>query len=246
MRCLCTLIRHEKEQGMSRNRHSTIAWRFTSIAGSASEKGAAIVGRLTLVLIALLFLCSAILGHAAQASTVADGSEHRRHISPDAVRTLADYSVPRIALVREDGKNVVLSNEFDDGKAVVLSFVYTTCTTVCPLTSMTLARLQAELGEARDRVHFVSISIDPEQDTPARLREYALKFGAGPEWHHYTGTVGASIASQRAFDVYHGDKMSHSPVILLRARPNARWVRFEGFATADQLLDELRPAVGVQ
>jgi protein SCO1/2 len=246
MRCLCIVIRYKKERGMSRTRHSTTARRSTSIAGNASEKGAAVVARLTLVLIALLFLCAAILGHAAQASTVADGSEHHRHVAPDAVRSLADYSVPRIALVREDGKNVVLSNEIDDGKPVVLSFVYTTCTTVCPLTSMTLARLQAELGDARDRVHVVSISIDPEQDTPARLREYALKFGAGPEWHHYTGTVGASVASQRAFDVYHGDKMSHSPVMLLRTRPNARWVRFEGFATADQLLAELRPVVGVQ
>jgi protein SCO1/2 len=202
--------------------------------------------RLALALAGLVLGCAAIVGRAAALSTDADVGGHRHHLAPETIRTLADYAVPRIALVREDGKNVVLSNEIDDGKPVVLSFVYTTCTTICPLTSMTLAQVQAGLGDARDRVHLVSISIDPEQDTPARLREYALKFGAGPQWHHYTGTVGASVASQRAFDVYRGDKMSHTPVVLVRTRPTERWVRFEGFATADQLLAELRPAVAVR
>jgi len=48
-------------------------------------------------------------------------------------------------------------------------------------------------------VHLVSISIDPEQDTPARLRTYARKFGAGPELAALHGPVAASIAVQQAF-----------------------------------------------
>jgi protein SCO1/2 len=211
-------------------------------ADGSSGQGASVVVRAAIVLAGLLLLWVSLFGQAARASTGEQQSEHHHHMAPETVRTLADYSIPRIALVREDGKNVVLTNEIDDGKPVVLSFVYTTCTTICPLTSMTLEELQGRLGDARDRVHLVSISIDPEQDTPARLREYARKFNAGPEWHHYTGTVGASVASQRAFDVYRGDKMSHAPVTLVRAGPNERWVRFEGFATADQLLAELRHA----
>jgi protein SCO1/2 len=243
---MCNAIRHKKERGMSRTRHSTAARRSTSIAGGVSERGTTIIARLMIVLMALLLLCALIFGHAAHASAGAQGSEHYRHVAPETVRTLADYSVPRVALVREDGKNVVLSDEIGDGKPVVLSFVYTTCTTICPLTSMTLAQLQAGLGDARDKVHLVSISIDPEQDTPARLRDYAKKFGAGPEWHHYTGTVDASIAAQRAFGSYRGDKMNHTPVTLVRTGPDARWVRFEGFASADQLLAVLRPVVGPQ
>jgi protein SCO1/2 len=125
----------------------------------------------------------------------------------------------------------------------VLSFIYTTCTTICPLTSATLSELQRKLGDARDSVHLVSISIDPEQDTPARLRDYAKKFGAGPEWQHYTGTVEASVASQRAFAAYRGNKMDHAPVTLVRMRPGERWTRIDGFATADQLLAELNGGV---
>ncbi len=111
---------------------------------------------------------------------------------------------------------------------------------------MTLSELQRKLGTGRDRVHLVSISIDPEQDTPARLRDYAKKFGAGPEWQHYTGTLAASVASQRAFDVYRGDKMSHIPVTLVRPAAGNRWVRIEGFASADQLLAELGPVATSQ
>ncbi len=222
------------------------ARQVAGLARNAFRRMAGLAVRVTILSAALVLLSILLCVRSASASSRADPSEHHHHIAPETLRTLADYSIPRVALVREDGKNVILSNEIDDGEPVVLSFVYTTCSTVCPVTSMTMAELQARLGAARDRVHLVSISIDPEQDTPARLRDYARRFGAGPGWHHYTGTVGASVASQRAFGVYRGDKMSHVPVTLVRTGPNARWVRIEGFATADQLLAELRPAVGAQ
>lgn len=157
-----------------------------------------------------------------------------------ARRSTADYAVPAVQLVRDDGKTVALRDELDDGRPVVLDFVFTTCTTICPVTSRILAQLQDRLGRDRDRVHLVSISIDPEQDTPARLRQYARKFQAGPQWQHYTGTVEASVAVQRAFDAYRGDKMDHTPVTFLRAAPGRRWVRLDGFASAEELAGELR------
>ena len=86
---------------------------------------------------------------------------------------------------------------------------------------------------------FDYITIDPEQDDPARLREYAKTFNAGPEWQHYTGTLAASQTVQRAFDVYRGNKMEHIPATLIRPAPGAAWTRIEGFATADQLRAEL-------
>jgi protein SCO1/2 len=187
-------------------------------------------------------LCAAILTLGAPlgpAMPVAHAHEHHHHVVPETVRSVRAYPLPAVSLVREDGKPVVLADELNDGKPVVLSFIYTTCTTVCPLTSQTFAELQRKLGTTRDSVRLVSISIDPEQDTPAKLREYAQRFGAGPEWRHYTGTVAASQTVQRAFDVYRGNKMDHAPVILVRAAPGASWVRLDGFATADQLLAEI-------
>jgi len=180
--------------------------------------------------------------HAADA---ADPHAHH-HVVPETQRSQRSYTVPAVSLVRDDGTGVSLASELADTRPVVLNFIYTTCTSVCPLTSQTFSDLQRKLGAARDAVHLVSISIDPEQDTPARLRDYAKKFEAGPGWQHYTGTVAASVAAQRAFDVYRGDKMSHAPVTLLRASPGAPWVRIDGFASADQLLAELRPMVAMR
>jgi len=158
----------------------------------------------------------------------------------DVRRTLADYVVPHLNMVRDDGAKVSLDKELDDGRPVVVSFIFTTCTTICPMTSQVLSMLQQKLADARADVHLVSISIDPEQDTPARLRAYAARFDAGPNWRHYTGSLRASIEAQQAFDVYRGDKSNHTPVTLVRPTAGGSWVRLEGFATPDALLTELQ------
>jgi protein SCO1/2 len=161
---------------------------------------------------------------------------------PAVIRSVVNYPVPAIRLMRDDGKNVTLIDELNDGRPVVLNFIYTTCTGICPLASHIFSQLQHQLGAERNHVHLVSISVDPEEDTPTRLRAYAQQYSAGPGWQHYTGTVAASTAAQRAFDVYKGDKMGHTPVTLVRTAPDGPWVRFDGFATADTLLKELHGA----
>jgi protein SCO1/2 len=183
----------------------------------------------------------------AMAQGLDDHSAHQSHDAngaapeglPGISRSLSYYTVPNLKLVRDDGREVTLASELNDGRPVVLNFIYTTCPGICPLSSHVFSQLQRELGAERDHVHLVSISIDPEEDTPSRLRAYAKKYSAGPSWQYYTGTVAASLAAQRAFDVYRGDKMGHTPVTLLRTAPGAPWVRFDGFATADMLLKEL-------
>jgi len=152
------------------------------------------------------------------------------------ITSVPNYPIPPVHLVREDGKEVSLADEIDDGRPVVLNFIFTTCSSICPLMSQTFAQFDRQLGAERSRVHLVSISVDPEEDTPARLHEYARKFHAGPEWQHYTGTVEASLAAQRAFNVWRGDKMSHTPVTLLRAAPGRPWVRIDGFVTPSELV----------
>jgi protein SCO1/2 len=158
---------------------------------------------------------------------------------PAVTRSVVNYPVPAIKLVRDDGKDVTLADELNDGRPVVLNFIYTTCTGICPLASHIFSQLQHRLEAEREQVHLVSISVDPEEDTPARLRAYAQQYSAGPSWQHYTGTVFASTAAQRAFDAYKGDKMGHTPVTLVRTSPEGPWVRFDGFATVDMLLEEL-------
>ncbi|NTX31260.1 SCO family protein [Burkholderia pyrrocinia] len=181
--------------------------------------------------------------HTAGTATEAAGMHMHHVVMPGTMHTTAEYTLPSVDLVRDDGKTVSLVKEVDDGRPVILTFIYTTCTTICPMISQTLERLQGELGPDRDKVHIVSISIDPEQDTPERLKAYAARFEAGPEWQHYTGTVEASIAAQRAFNVFRGDKMAHTPVTFMRAAPGQPWLRIDGFATPTELLAAYRDVV---
>lgn len=157
------------------------------------------------------------------------------------LRSAASYRPGALGLTRADGVRVRFDEELAFDGAVVLNFVFTTCTAVCPIASHTLAQLQDRLGPSA-RVRLMSVSTDPLNDTPAVLKAYGARFGAGKRWHFYTGTVEESIAAQRAFDVFRGDKMNHAPFTLVRPGPGAGWVRLDGFPSADQLLRELRPA----
>jgi protein SCO1/2 len=174
------------------------------------------------------------------ASEVSDAPTPQHHSGSRLLTSTAQHTTPTVQLVRDDGKRVALPEEMDDGRPVVLNFIFTSCSSVCPLMSQVFEQFAEKLGPDRGTVHLMSISIDPEQDTPARLREYAAKFNAGPEWQHYTGTVQASITTQRAFGVDRGDKMSHPAVTLLRAAPGTPWLRLDGFITPDELLTQYR------
>jgi protein SCO1 len=183
-------------------------------------------------------LFGSLLAHAAPEG--AGGAVATPAIPNSRVTIVSQYPIPAVRLVRDDGKVVSLPEELNDGRPVVLNFIFTTCSSICPLMSQTFAQFDSALGADRKRVHLMSISIDPEEDTPARLRQYAQRYHAGPEWQHYTGTLEASRTVQRAFDVYRGDKMSHTAVTLLRAAPDQPWRRIEGFVTPSQLLGEYR------
>jgi protein SCO1/2 len=123
---------------------------------------------------------------------------------------------------------------------VLLQFIFTTCPTVCPVMSGTFSAAQEKLGADLARVRMISISIDPEQDTPERLREYARRFKAGRQWLFLTGNLDDIVAVQKSFDAYRGNKMRHEPLTFLRAAHGKTWVRLDGLMSAAQLVAEYR------
>jgi protein SCO1/2 len=170
-----------------------------------------------------------------------DEDHHHAAMSDEVRRSEVYYRVPHATLVRQDGAAVPFPQELDDGRPVILDFIFTSCTTICPVLSGVFSQLQDRVDA---QTKMVSISIDPEYDTPQRLREYAARFEAMPKWQCYTGSRDAVIAVQKAFNVYRGDKMNHIPVMFLRPAPGKAWVRLEGFPTADDVAREYRRLVG--
>lgn len=188
-------------------------------------------------------LALALGAPAARAADDPHAHHHHAEPAPGYKRQLASYRIPDMNLVRADGQSAPFKPDIDDGRPVVLNFIFTTCTAVCPLLSQTAAQFRRKLGSDGAGVHFISVSIDPEQDTPERLATYAAQFGADKDWTYYTGSVSASVTLQKAFQAYFGDKMHHRPVTFMRAAPGAPWLRLEGFATPDELLSEFRRLV---
>lgn len=189
---------------------------------------------------------AAVLTLACAARAADDEHAHHHHAAKaDAgyKRQLATYRVPDLALLRSDGSAVTMTSELDDGRPVVLNFIFTTCTAVCPVLTQSLAEFRRKLGADAATTHLVSISIDPLHDTPARLHAYAEAYNAGRSWTFLTGSASASVSAQKAFQAYFGDKMHHRPMTFMRAAPGQPWLRLEGFASPDELLKEYRRLV---
>lgn len=76
------------------------------------------------------------------------------------------------------------------GHVTIVSFIFTRCESICPLTAMKMERIQEQTKDLGDRIKLVSFSIDPAYDTPARLAEYAARFKADPaRWRYVTGPI---------------------------------------------------------
>lgn len=155
-------------------------------------------------------------------------------------RSIEHYTLPARELTTMQGQRVTLAELLDTDQPVAINFIFTSCTTICPIMSATFAQAQKKLGDEAAKIHWVSISIDPEYDTPERLRDYAQHFHGNGQWSFLTGSTENIAAVQRAFDVYRGDKMNHIPVTLLRAGRNTPWVRLHGLTSSAELVNEYR------
>lgn len=193
--------------------------------------------RLALVLLAVFSLCSLVQAEDAK-------SDEPNNSGPEFIKSVANYQLPDVFVIGKDGKKSSFIKELDDGRPVLLNFIFVSCSSICPMLSHVFSTVQTKLGDNKQNVHLVSISIDPENDTPAKLAEYGKKFNAGPNWDYYTGSQADSVAIQKAFNYFRGDKMNHSSVVFLRGAPGKDWIRLDGFVSSDAIINELQSLSG--
>ncbi|MEY2654895.1 MAG: hypothetical protein RLZZ524_1923 [Pseudomonadota bacterium] len=193
-------------------------------------------GQMTM-LVTLALLGSLMLAPRAQAAA-AGADPHAAHkLSAGQERSDQNYQLPAVKVTRGDGKRMTLAEAIDDGRPVMLNFIYTSCNAICPVTSQVFVEVRERLGVERDKINMVSISIDPEQDTPRRLTAYAKRFGSAGTWAHYTSSSADAIEIQRAFGAWRGDKMNHQPTTYMRGAPGKPWVRLDGFFSPEDLVN---------
>jgi len=158
---------------------------------------------------------------------------------PGYKRSVVRYDVPDVVLVNQDGAKLRLRALIESGKPVVLDFIYGTCTTICPVLSAGYTSVQAKIGPDTRKVQLISISIDPEHDTPKVMKGYLKQYRAKPGWDFLTGSREDIDRVMQAFDSYVTDKMYHRQVTFIRAQSPGEWVRIDGLLGSAELMNEI-------
>ena len=132
-------------------------------------------------------------------------------------------------LLDQDGREVRFYTDALRGKIVLISFLYTSCTDICPILTHNLSDVQNSLGDRFGKVvFFVSISVDPVYDTPEELKKYAERYETKPGWTFLTGPKKDVDAVIRRFGEFQEDFEDHSMTFVLGDVKNARWSKMRG------------------
>jgi protein SCO1/2 len=170
------------------------------------------------------------------------------HESRDNQRLSKIGPAPEFTLTKQDGKRLALKDL--RGKVLAITFIFASCPDTCPLLTAKMAGIQNRLGsDFGSKVHFVSITVDPERDTPAALKRYAEEFKANPAgWAFLTGTQAEIREVAKRYGIYYrktprGD-VDHSFLTSLVDRNGTLRVQYMGVKfNPDEMLRDLQSLV---
>ncbi len=149
--------------------------------------------------------------------------------------------IPDIVLMNQNGKPSRISDILKD-KITVINFIYTSCTSVCQILTSNFRQLEKALEniDKENKVQLISISIDPETDTPARLLQYATKQRIDLEkWTLLVGGLNSVERFSRSLGFSNIDKATHAPGVVIWDDIDKSWQRFVGITPPHVLSKEI-------
>jgi protein SCO1/2 len=161
------------------------------------------------------------------------------HHPPEAVAPAsAKVALSEAPLLDQGGRRVRLAQDVIGERIAVVNFIYTSCTTVCPVSSATFQQLQQRLAASSlgKEVVLVSITVDPLRDTPQRLREYGARYSAAEGWTWLTGAKPDVDGALKGFGAYSPRFEDHPATVLVGDARAGKWTRFFGFPSVDDLV----------
>lgn len=145
------------------------------------------IERFRLALVVPLIIAFSAIGGLSAMQWSAEAPQARFSTSAQNARWGSDY-LPNLPVVDQDGRQYRFYDDLIKGKKVIINFIFTSCTDICPLTTARMATLQEKLGDMVGRdVEMYSITVDPEHDSPKELKRYADAFRVRPGWRFLTG-----------------------------------------------------------
>ncbi|MEK6282506.1 MAG: SCO family protein [Acidobacteriota bacterium] len=159
-------------------------------------------------------------------------------LSPDAKTTSpAEKYFSDVELINQDGKKMRFYSDVLKGKVVIVNTFFATCTSVCPPMNRNMEKIQEALGDRLGKDAFlVSISVDPEMDTPPRLKEYGRRFHARSGWIFLTGKKENLDWALYKLGQYVEQKNDHSTIIIIGNEPKGLWKKAIGLAKPNELI----------
>ena len=165
------------------------------------------------------------------------------HMASEKASAAASYFTD-VELINQEGKKVHFYSDVLKGKTVVVNAFFTTCTSVCPPMNRNMEKIQEALGDRVGRdVFLVSMTVDPETDTPARMKEYAKKFHAGSGWLFLTGKKENLDWALYKLGQYVESKDDHQTVLIIGNEPTGLWKKAFGMASVAELVQVVESVV---
>ena len=204
---------------------------------------------MTRQLFILLILSAAVFATTqncvAQTQTAPPAPHDHSHMAktPEASSQAQKYFTD-VELINQDGKKVHFYSDVLKGKTVIVNAFFTSCTSVCPPMNRNMEKIQEVLGDRVGRdVFLVSMTVDPETDTPARMKEYAQKFHAGPGWIFLTGKKENLDWALYKLGQYVEQKDDHKTIFIIGNEPTGLWKIAFGMANVAELVQVVESVV---
>jgi len=196
--------------------------------------------RYSLAALAALLIAPAAFTDNATAEQASDPhAKHRAMMkqSQADISTASDIKLRDEVLLDQHGTKVRFVSDVIGDQIVVMDFVYTTCTTVCPVLSAIFQQVQTKLGDRLGiDVKMISMSVDPVRDTPERMNKYAQGLRAHADWTWLTGEKTTVDEVLRGLGAYTPNFEDHPSIVLVGDPQRGTWKRFFGFPGPDKIL----------
>lgn len=147
-----------------------------------------------------------------------------------------DHYLSKLPLVDQNGRTVDLYDDLIKDRIVVINSFFASCTGSCPVMARSFLHLQNKLGDRIGKdVTLVSITVDPEVDTPEKLKEYAKKIGAKPGWYFLTGSRAQVDAVLSKIGQYAEAREAHKNIIIAGNDRTGLWKKALAIAPSDEI-----------
>jgi protein SCO1/2 len=147
-----------------------------------------------------------------------------------------DHYLAKLSLVDQNGRRVDLYDDLIKNHTVVLNSFFASCTGSCPVMARTFLHLQNKLGDRVGKdVILVSITVDPENDTPEKLKAYAEKMGAKRGWYFLSGSREEVDAALGKLGQYAEIREAHKNIIIAGNDRTGLWKKALAIAPSDEV-----------